>query len=363
MLDGFGVDYYRGAKMPTLNAIERNGIYREVHSLMPSVTNLNNVAICTGNFPSVNGITGNSYFKTVTNTEEFMEDPQLIMAPTIFQKAKKLGIESIIFASKKKTIGLLYKDTKDTVSPETASSYWINRVGRPAPSIYSREVNYWLMDAALYSIQHDTNVNLFYIHPTDYPMHTWSAESEEATTYLNTMDGYIKKIIELVPNATVLLTADHTVSHKSLCWDLNKACLNRNTPIKIAISPERDKYFIHHRGFGGTAYVYLNNPNDLLSVKNILAHLKGVDEVLTRDEAAKRFHLMADRIGDLVVLGDQTTVFGDLDAESEVLPATYRSHGSTYDTSVPLFIHNGKNVPPAATFQYNFQITPWLFRQ
>jgi len=47
-----------------------------------------------------------------------------------------------------------------------------------------------------------------------------------------------------------------------------------------------------------------------------------------------------ERIGNLVVTGDRDTVFGVLDQESETLPATYRSHGSRYETAVPLIIHD-----------------------
>ena len=112
MMDGFGIEYYRSANMPTLNEFEKRGIYKEVKSLMPSVTNLNNAAICTGVFPIDNGITGNSYFDTLTNKEEFMEDANLILAPTIFQKAKQQGIESILFASKKKQLLYCIKELK-----------------------------------------------------------------------------------------------------------------------------------------------------------------------------------------------------------------------------------------------------------
>ena len=38
MMDGFGESYYRNSDMPTLNRIEKKGIYKIVSSLMPSVT-------------------------------------------------------------------------------------------------------------------------------------------------------------------------------------------------------------------------------------------------------------------------------------------------------------------------------------
>ena len=43
---------------------------------------------------------------------------------------------------------------------------------------------------------------------------------------------------------------------------------------------------------------------------------------MTRDEAARRFHLMPERIGELVVLGDKDTVFGETETEVETLPPT-----------------------------------------
>jgi phosphonoacetate hydrolase len=361
MIDGFGEDYYRNSAMPTLNEFEKKGIFKIVPSLMPSVTNLNNASICTGELPKIHGITGNSYFDTKTRREEFMENDSLLMAPTIFERAQKQGIRSILFAAKKKSIGLLNKGTIDTISPETASPIWVKRVGIP-PSIYSREVNYWLLEAALYSIVNDSSLGIIYIHPTDYPMHTWAPESIESKEYLNKLDQYIAKIHKAAPDAAILITADHTVTHKSFCWDLNKALANRNIPIKIAISPERDKYFKHHRGFGGTAYVYLNSQKDLKNVQNKIKSLQGVNEVITRKQAVKRFHLMPERIGDLIVLGDSTTVFGDLDKESEVLPDTYRSHGALSDARVPLFIFNAIGAPGNDYFKYNYLLASWLYR-
>jgi phosphonoacetate hydrolase len=51
MLDGFGEEYYRLSDMPTLNGMEKRGLFKVVKSLMPSVTNVNNTSICTGDLP------------------------------------------------------------------------------------------------------------------------------------------------------------------------------------------------------------------------------------------------------------------------------------------------------------------------
>jgi len=54
-------------------------------------------------------------------------------------------------------------------------------------------------------------------------------------------------------------------------------------------------------------------------------------------------------------------VFGELNAESEALPPAYRSHGSMYETEVPLFVHNAQGVPPADYFRQNFDLARWLY--
>ena len=362
MLDGFGNDYYVKSRMPTLHQIEKEGVYKVVKSLMPTVTNVNNSSISTGVFPAQHGITGNSFYDQSKEQEEFMEDSSLLLAPTIFERAKKNGVSSMMFSSKKKSISLLTRGAALALSPETASTEWIQRLGKP-PEIYSREVNYWLMEAVLYSIKRHPDAGCIYIHTTDYPMHTWAPEDKNSQEHLSRLDDYISQIIKAAPDAAILITADHSVHHKNFCWDLKKACEKRGAPVRIAISAERDKYPKHHRGFGGTSYVYLNHSVDQETVKGVLSKLKGVEKVLTREEAVATYHLKADRIGDLVVLGDANTVFGDLDSESESLPEEYRSHGSEYESSVPLFLYNAKGAPSKDYFNYNFDLTRWLFQE
>jgi phosphonoacetate hydrolase len=118
----------------------------------------------------------------------------------------------------------------------------------------------------------------------------------------------------------------------------------------------------HHRTFGGTAWVWLNRAADEDAVTSVLCGLPGVETVLTRDDAAQKFHLHPGRIGDLAVLGDASTVFGDLPEgqESEMLPAEYRSHGSQHEMSGPLVAWNNDH-PYLSTPEHNKDLlTPLL---
>jgi len=42
MMDGFGLDYFRAGDMPTLERLSREGMFCEVKSMFPSVTNVIN---------------------------------------------------------------------------------------------------------------------------------------------------------------------------------------------------------------------------------------------------------------------------------------------------------------------------------
>ena len=60
-------------------------------------------------------------------------------------------------------------------------------------------------------------------------------------------------------------------------------------------------------------------------MKEALLTLPGIEKAYSRAEAVDRFRVMGDRIGDLVILGDKETVFGELEEnESDERPQAYR---------------------------------------
>lgn len=116
-------------------------------------------------------------------------------------------------------------------------------------------------------------------------------------------------------------------------------------------------------GMGGSEYVYLREMADSDRVRKTILSLNGVEEVISREEAVRRYHLMGDRIGDLMVLADSSTVFGQLEAsESQELPETYRTHGSSYEARVPVFVYNAKGAPGLDYFTDNYKLAAWLYK-
>jgi phosphonoacetate hydrolase len=70
---------------------------------------------------------------------------------------------------------------------------------------------------------------------------------------------------------------------------------------------------------------------------------------------------MPERIGDLVVMADRDTVFGDLAGSNEALAVGYRSHGSLYEQDIPLILYGyDGTLPLSEEMQMNFDLTRWL---
>jgi len=360
MFDGFGSAYFAESKMPVLGQWKRDGLYKQVACLMPSITNVNNASICCGVWPEVHGITGNTYFDEQRGVEEYMESAHLLLAPTLFERAAQKGVKSALVSSKAKTVSFLLRGAEIVLTPEDPSSEWVRRLG-PAPSIYSREINYWLMQAAIDILKHRPEIGCLYVHTTDYAMHMWPPEAPESKEHLERLDDLFGQAMSAAPDAAFLLTADHGMNFKTHCWDLERVCARRGVPLRKAFSAGRDRYVRHNRGCSGAGYVYLKSPRDLDRVREIISGLDGVERVLPREAAAREYKLMASRIGDLVVWGDKDTVFGEMDTETETFTNGLRSHGSLHELDIPLFVYNAHGAPSADYFQRNLDLARWLF--
>jgi phosphonoacetate hydrolase len=359
LIDGLGLDYY--PYMPALADMGKKGFFKQVRGVMPSVTNANNVSICCGAWPDEHCISANSYYDCATGQAVYMNSAELIKKDTIFQKAKKQGISSALLTSKRKTVELFHKDTTIAIAAESASQDLIDRYGAP-PDIYSSEINYWLWKVAIDILKNRPDIGAIYVHTTDYPMHRWAPGEGGSVEHLSRIDSLICEARQADPEAAFLVTADHGMNAKKRCWDLMQACKNRGLNLRAALSPERDYYIVHHRNFAGSGWIWVEKQSDIDHAVEICGSLKGVERVLTREEAVSEFRLPGEYIGDLMVLGDRDTVFGSLDMEMEALPLSYRAHGSTYEMDVPLIIHgwNG-DLPAPDYFQNNLHLTRFLW--
>jgi phosphonoacetate hydrolase len=360
ILDGFGPEYLQASDMPNLRAMIQGGLHRTVTACLPSVTNVNTAAIATGAWPSAHGITANSYFDQESREEHYMDRAEMLLVPTIFERVRQAGGRSALLTAKVKTIRLLHRGADVLLAAEDPPREWVTRLG-PPPEIYSAEINLWLLDALQVLLRRQPDLGLVCCHTTDYPMHMSDPRGELSQNHLREVDVRLGRILDENPDLECYLTADHGMNFKRRCYDLNKYLPANACPIFFAMSAERDPYIKHHRTLGGAAYVWLNRTKDVERAADVLRRTDGVEAVYRRRQAASRFQLHPDRIGDLLVLGDETTVFGPLSGPVEELPPDFRTHGSRHELQVPLVIYGAKRASTSAgSYTQNLDATRWI---
>ncbi len=336
LIDGFDPEYLDACPAPNMAAMARRGFRVEGRGMTPSVTNVNNVSLVTGSYPESHGITSNYWLDRARGEEFYMESGEFLRAQTMFQRATEAGLRSLLVTAKDKLRRLLggsYPGDGATVSisSEEPPGWVVAGVGEPPP-IYSLEVNRWVLDAGRYAMSREP-FDLVYLTTTDYAMHTYGPEHPESARHVALLDQGLGDILGQAPGAQMLVTADHGMSDKSRMLHLPGELARYGIKAR-AIPVIKDRYVVHHSNLGGCIYVHLEDSADLNAALDTIGNLEGVEEALPGEEAARRFRLMPERIGDVLVLADATTVFGD---PAEVtIPKGLRSHGSAHETTVPI---------------------------
>jgi len=356
-IDGFDPEYLDACETPNLRELARKGFLKIGRSMMPSVTNVNNVSLVTASYPETHGISSNYRLVRETGEEIYMESSEYILSETMFQRANKMGKTSLVVTSKDKLRTLLTDGATIALSSEQPLDWVVKGIGEPPP-IYSLEVNGWMIRAGDFIMSERGPFDLVYLTTTDYAMHTYAPDEPESQRHLTILDDAIGDLVAHHPDVTLLLTADHGMSSKTAMVDLRAALAKYGIgarPVPII----KDRYTVHHSNLGGFMFVYLDDLADTTEAVKVLQETAGVDFVLTRSEAVEKLRLHYDRIGDLVVNGARDVVFGD---PSEVeLPPRLRSHASTHEQAIPLLGYNGDF--DGISFEENLDLGRYVFER
>lgn len=327
LIDGMSTEYIAKSEMPNLKKVMKTGTYAIGLGMMPSLTNVNNASLATGSYPEEHGITANSFFDPEEGKIVEMSASKYLLKPTIFESAHRVGLKTAFVGSKEKVRLLIGTKAQLAIGAE--------KQGIP---MYEAANSYWVFEQGRTALRRP-DVNLLYLTTTDYMMHTYAPEQTQSQEHLNRLDKILGEILDDHPNIELYLCADHGMNLKTMAIDpvrvLAKIGIRARATAAIA-----DKHKVHHNDLGGSIYVDLENQNDVVKARDALKAEKGIDEVLLRDEAARRFRLMASRTGDLFVLGDQRTALGQLEqVRSEV---KVRTHGSVHEQKIPLLVFGRK---------------------
>ena len=348
LIDGGDPAYFEASHTPNLDRIESEGARFTVSCQMPSVTNVNNVSMICGAPPAAHGITANYFLNAETGEEVYMESGDFVLAPTLMETGSAAARKTAVLASKQKLCDMIGKGAETVVTAEDPPGWLIPKAGAKE-DIYSGAVNLWLLRAAR-AVLEEEKPDLLYVTTTDYLQHKYGPDSAEAQAHHAALDAEVGKLVDswlrIHQDGAVFITADHGMRDKTRALDPG-VILRAEGVGAEAVPIIKDRYVVHHGNQGGAAYVHLENEDSLAEAIAILKAHPGIEDALTRQEAAARFQLMAGRVGEVMVLADSATVFGVMEeAEREV---RLRSHGSLHESQVPLWSLNAPGFKPADT--------------
>jgi phosphonoacetate hydrolase len=358
-VDGCEPDYLAQAvaagRMPWLKRTLAEGAGLIADCVVPSFTNPNNLSIVTGAPPSVHGICGNYLYDTASGTEVMMNDPKWLRAPTLLAALADAGKKVAVVTAKDKLRRLLGHGMKgicfsseksnEVTLAENGIEDVLGLVGMPVPSVYSAELSEFVFAAGVRLAQ-TARPDVMYLSTTDYVQHKHAPGTAGADAFYAMMDGYLGQLDEM--GWVIALTADHGMNSKvgldgrpDVIY-LQDWCDKLLGPAAArVILPITDPYVVHHGALGSFATVYLPADVEARAIVSALRQLRGMEAVFTREDAARRFELPADRIGDVVCVSERFTVIGTSASRHDLsgLDAPLRSHGGISEQRVPLIVN------------------------
>ena len=353
-VDGCEPEYINQAiasgRAPFIASLRELGTCLTADCVVPSFTNPNNLSIVTGAPPAVHGICGNYFWDRDAGAEVMMNDPKYLRAGTILAAFADAGAKVAVVTAKDKLRALLgHKMSGICFSSERANEATMAMngidgvpalVGMAVPSVYSAELSEFVFAAGVKLMERD-RPDLMYLSTTDYVQHKAAPGTPAANAFYAMMDKYLARLDAV--GCSIALTADHGMNAKHRAdgspeviylQDVLDGWLGAGKA--RVILPITDPYVVHHGALGSFATVYVD-----ADVRRKIAELPGVEVVLTRDEAAQKFELPPERIGDLVVVSTKHVVIGTSKARHDLsgLKEPLRSHGGISEQKVPLLFN------------------------
>lgn len=357
---------------PFMKKMVEQGTVLGADCVVPSFTNPNNLSIVTGVPPSVHGICGNYFYDLDTKQEVMMNDAKYLRTGTILAAFADAGAKVAVVTAKDKLRGLLgHKMRGICFSAEKADQATVEHngidnllelVGMPLPSVYSADLSEFVFAAGV-KLLANQRPDIMYLSTTDYIQHKYAPGTPGANAFYAMMDHYLTQLDTL--GAVIGLTADHGMNAKTdSAGQPNVIYLQDVLDARVGVEKTRvilpitDPYVVHHGALGSYATVYLGAEQNAADVAEQIRAIPGIELVLTREQAAQRFELPSDRIGDLVVVSERLTVIGTAASRHDLseLKLPLRSHGGISEQRVPLMFNRKLAAIPADHRLRNFDV-------
>lgn len=316
--------------MPHLKAFAAEGSQAALETVLPAVTCAAQSTFLTGTLPAEHGIVGNGwYFRELGDVLLWRQHNGLVSGDKLWDAARRAHpgytVANICWWY------AMGADTDVTVTPRPV--YYAD--GRKEPDCYTRPPalhdelteklgtfplfhfwgpgadlvsSQWIVDATRHVMAtRDPDLTLCYLPHLDYDLQRHGPNDPRAGAAAAELDAALAPLLDDARRAgrTVVVLSEYGITEVSRHVDVNRAL--RRAGLLEVHTQDGMEYLdaMASRAFAVAdhqiAHVYVKRPEDLPAVREVLAGLAGVAEVLD-DEGKKEHGLDHERSGELVAV-------------------------------------------------------------
>lgn len=336
--DGMRPDFINAQTTPALAKLAQEGVlFRNHHSVYPSATNVNGVAIATGMYPGHNGIIANHIYRPELDANKIVDVEaapvvekgdlwsagKYVSAPTVAELAQDAGLTTAIATAK--TIGLLLDRH---VEPERSKKNVTLFAGASLPGEFARalagslgifpahgkaiEKDIWTTKALTDSLWHDQipALSWLWLGEPDDTEHKTAPGSPAALEATRASDANLAEVLAALDrhseaegrtarsNTDVFVVSDHGFSTIRRSIDLRKSLRAAGFNVFTAYTAPPKAGDIMMSGNGGSVLFYVaeEEANVTRRLVEFLQQTNFAGVILTKQKFEGAFPLKAARI-------------------------------------------------------------------
>lgn len=332
LLDVVGLTPRLLAHMPNLRRLADTGFRAELSTVFPAVTCSVQSSLLTGSHPGEHGAVGNGwYFRDLGEVYLWRQHNRLVRGEKIWETARRSAPDF-------RTTNVCWwyamgMSTDETVTPRPI----YHADGRKSPDCYTYPAalhdeltgelgtfplfNYWgptasiassrwIVDATRHLLRtRRSDLTMAYVPHLDYDLQRYGPDSPQAAAAAAEVDGVLAPLLDQAraDGLTVVALSEYGITPADRPVDINRALrreglLNVHTQAGMEyLDPWTSRAFAvaDHQA----AHVYVRDPADRPRVRDLVAALGAVDEVLDED-GKTRYGIDHERAGDLVAVAE-----------------------------------------------------------
>jgi len=326
-----------GAHTPFLTKWAGQGKTTPVGGVLPAVTCSAQATYMTGVMPSEHGIVGNGwYFRDECEVKLWRQSNKLVQAPKIWEHAREL--DPTFTCANMFWWYNMYSSVDYSMTPRPMYP----ADGRKLPDIYTHpadlrprvqerlgqfplfkywgpgtsiDVSRWIANASMMvDEEYNPTLTLIYLPHLDYGFQRYGPHDARVEQDLRDIDAVCEELITFYESrgAQVIVLSEYGITPVSRPVSLNRVLREHGY---IAVREELGRELLDagaSRAFiladHQVAHVYVNDPGQLQAVRELIASVPGVEQVL--DEEGKRaYGLDHPRAGELVAIAEPDAWF------------------------------------------------------